>query len=223
MKQITKDIKVLLPRILIILAIIVLVALSTRFILDKLNSGQAEEDTAKSEEADLTRKFKSLSALQGENFPTGSVSAAIPNDNSSFLAISQLEQVAAENSVILSSTRVGPESSGSGTFHSDINLEVEAPFAKIAAFVKSISQVAPLMRVKSVKSLQVKETNQATIIVATYWAPFPTQLPPISKELLGPTDAEQEMLTKLSSLKKPAFEQTVTPQPPTSRVDPFSI
>lgn len=223
MKQITKDLKVLLPRIFIILAIIVLVALSIRFIFDKLNAGRSEEDSAKAEEADLMRKFNSLSSLQGSSFPTGSVSAAIPNDNSSFLAISQLENVAGTSGVILSSTRVGPESSASGIFHADINLEVEAPFTQIAAFVKNISSVAPLMRVKSVKSLQVKETSQASIIVSTYWAPFPTQLPPISKELLGPTEAEQSMLTKLSALGRPSFEETVAPEPPSNRTDPFSL
>jgi Tfp pilus assembly protein PilO len=188
-----------------------------------INENQGTEDTTKAENSDLTTKFNSLSSLQNSNLPTGSVSTALPNGNSSFLALSQLQKLATETNLTFTTVRIGPESSQSAIFHTDINIDLSAPFAQIANLIKRIPQVAPIMRVKSIKSLAIKDVSETTLIVSTYWAPFPAQLPPLSKELQQPTEEEQSILTKISALEKPPVGENLTPQTTSTRSDPFNF
>ncbi len=203
--------------------VLILFLFMGNFGITKINDLRTQTDQAQIEQNVLTQK---LNVLRNVSSTLGNspnlATAAIPNVNSAVFEISQLKNLASQNSVVFSDIKASASLvDTTGLSRIDITFDVEGTRDQITAFLKSISTAAPISLVDSVKLNASTGAGRATVTVKSYWAPLPTKLPAVTAALNDLTPDEKTVLTSISTLTQPLF-LTLPAASEGGKTDPFS-
>lgn len=222
MKKLSKDLSIILPRLLIIGAILVLTFIIGNILFNQITSKTSDKNALDEENAKLTLKLNSLKAVQSSAIQVDAASTALPGDDPSLLALSQIERAATSSALTITNASIGGGIIQAGLGRSDISLYLSGDFKSVNSFITDIEGSAPLMKIIDLKSNTANSQTQAILSISVYWAPYPKQLPALTDNSTTLSDEEKGILTKLSGLTKPSQGKTPTPQAPSGRTNPFT-
>lgn len=152
---------------------------------------------------------------------TDTTLVALPEKNPSLIMIYQLNRLADNYSLDLSSIGTNSGSPIGQIQKGQITFVVGGGSRDVIDFMKEIKRITPLSTVDLVDMKTEGETTQASMQITIYWSGFPTELPPISQPIVELSRGEQKLVELLSQLTKPEFI-TLSPSEPSTREDPFN-
>lgn len=147
-------------------------------------------------------------------------SFALPSQNSSFVTISQLKNLASENLISITNLKVGAETKEGNISGADIGFDAEGPMESVLLFLKRIGEVAPIILIDKAQLNDTGGISRATLKVKVFWADLPKTLPAISEPLNDLTNEEKEILVKIIELSPPDFS-ILEPEVPRENSNPF--
>lgn len=195
------------------------------FLYQKLN-GLREKIASESKIAtQLNQKLRILSNYTSTNDDGVDFSTlALPENNASLMAVSQLKVLATENTLIIDSLKVGGEvKDASGMIRSDMVVSVQGLKKDVFNFINSISKVAPLMTADKIKISESLAVTKADITIKSFWAPLPKTIPSITGEVKELTEEEMQVLSLIESLRKPQVLINSESGENTQRQNPFTL
>lgn len=148
------------------------------------------------------------------------ISFVLPSQNSSFIAISQIKLLAAQNLIVLTNLKIGGEIKESGLSSSDISFDGEGTLPSALNLLKGINNVSPLMVIEKVQINQSQNIARATVRLKVFWAELPKTLPKITEPIKDLTNEEKEILTRVFKLTPPEFV-LLEPEAPRENTNPF--
>jgi|GEM_PF-3113509 len=152
---------------------------------------------------------------------------ALPSENNSLVAVSQLRRIATENEITIKSLDLAA-TLATGTLLPSvlINFDFEGTAVNSISFIAGITKLAPIMVIDTVSLQSTADGNGVSAImgVRTQWAELPTALPAITEPIAALSDEEQLLLSRLSELTQPVFGQGVESSESASvgKADPFT-
>ena len=176
---------------------------------------QLKKEQALSQKSELLRALETDVANQADL-----TSFALPPQNSSFIALSQLKKLAQNDLVIITNLRIGAEAKDGNISSSDISFDAEGPLPSVLTLLENIGKIAPIAQVDKVQINQAGVSARATVRIKVYWAALPTSLPAISEPLGDLTSEEKEVLLKVLGLTPPEFV-LLAPEEPRQNTNPF--
>lgn len=190
--------------------VIVLFVLVINFGVPKVTGIRSQISGAQTLNATLTQKLGILQSF-AQNPAINNVNAAVtalPKTNPSAVVISQLKNAISCCGVILSNIKSGASSAGSSAFQvTNTNFQVVGPRDGVISYLKSIELIAPISVVSSVRINEVGGLTSANVSLLSYWAPYPTTIPPITQPITDLTSSEKLILSQISSLTQPTVIQ----------------
>lgn len=218
-ENIMSVIKVFLP----LLAVILLFVIVGKFGFGKISNIRSQIAIAQKEQKILSQKLNVLTnvAATGEQFSNFAVSA-LPDSNPSLSVVSQLKILAGGDGLVISEIKSGsPASNATGVSAVNVSFNVFGSRVQIESFINKISTIAPITIVDKIKiNESAPGASVGNITVKSFWAPFPTQIPPVSQAIADLTSDEQQIMQDLSTLKQPVFSLVLPTQG--GKSDPFS-
>jgi hypothetical protein len=220
---IPQKMRIMLLPLALLLAMITLSIIVFKVGVAKISTQRAELQKATKNETILTQKQQVLQTLEDNILSyTDTAIVAMPDKNSSLIALSQLKTLAERNALSLSEIKIGSKTSDkSGTFKTTILFEVEGALFQVLNYLISTKSFAPLSVVNRVDITQAGGVIRASVSLTVFWVPLPTKLPAISEPVTELSANEINLITELSSLEQPLFTQ-ISPAAPSARIDPFS-
>jgi hypothetical protein len=220
---IPQKMRVMLLPLALLLAMITLSIIVFKVGVAKISTQRAEFQKATKNETILTQKQQVLQTLEDNILSyTDTVIIAMPDKNSSLMALSQLKTLAERNAISLSEIKIGSKTSDkSGTFKTTILFEIEGALFRVLDYLIATKSFAPLSVVDRVDITQAGGVIRASVSLTVFWVPLPTKLPAISEPVTELSANEINLITELSSLEQPLFTQ-ISPAAPSARIDPFS-
>jgi hypothetical protein len=203
--------------------LIVLVIFGGRFLLGQIGGLRSDLFTVRDQEAKLARKTALLKefALSGEK-TADSLSVAVPRENPSVFAISQVRQIASLSGLFVSNLNVGKGVSEGDISHTDINFDVEGSLGSTFGFLAELVGSAPLGSVNRISLTRGGDKTTSTVVYRVYYSSFPQVIPPVSQELKEFTPEDNEIINKLVNLVPPSLIE-VSPQTPSFNSNPFGL
>lgn len=212
-------IKVVLPLLVVILLFVVV----GKFGFGKITNVRAQISAAQTEQKVLSQKVSILTnvASVGEQFSNLAVSA-LPDSNPALAVVSQLKILAGTEALLLSEVKSGtPANDAAGLSAVSVSFNVIGSRVQIESFINKIDDIAPITVVDKIK---INETSPGSsvgsISVKSFWAPFPTKIPPVSEAISDLTSDEEQIMQELSVLNQPVFSQI--PPAQGGKTDPFT-
>lgn len=224
LKDIPENIRVIITNSLPLAIVIILFLFVGNFGVSKITSMGDQVAQATKSNNILTQKVNTLQAVGSiyGNAPD-MATTALPSSDSALTAISQIKTLSFLQSLTLSNIKAGTETLDlTGLSRVDISLEAVGSKAQIVAFVKSISGIAPITTVESIKLNESAGSSHATISLRTYWSPLPKTLPAVDQAISDLTPDERATLLTIGKLTQPSF-LTLPPASGGGKADPFSI
>lgn len=148
------------------------------------------------------------------------ISFALPSQNASFVAISQLRSLAAQEGIVLTNIKVGAETKDGSLLVADIAFDAEGALSAVLNLFEGISRVAPIMTVERIQANQAQGAVRANVRLKVFWAELPKTLPQIAEPINDLTSEEREILTRIFELTPPEFV-FLGPEPPRENLSPF--
>lgn len=205
----------LLALLFVLLIVVYKLAISQLPVQRNKFSEQMRKEQVLRQKSELLRNLES-SVLEQADL----TSFALPNKNSSFAVVSQLNKLAQENSALITNLRIGSETKDETLSSSDLSFDVEGVSASVLTFLQGISKIAPIVLTDRAQVNEALGVARATVRVKVFWAEFPTALPAVSQPLNDLTQEEEEVLEKIITLTPPEFVY-LEPQQPTEKTNPF--
>ncbi len=212
-------IKAVLPFVVVIILFIVV----GNFGFGKITEIRDQVAGAQNEQKTLTQKLDVLKNIQTLGAQSSNlVAAVLPDNNPSLSVVSQIKILAGNAGIILSQVKAGsPTVEASGLSAVSITFGANGPRAQVESFINTISSFAPISIVNRIKITEsAPGAATANITVKSFWAPFPTKIPPVTSAIVDLTPAEKQTLQNLGSLTQPIF--TAIQSSPGGRSDPFA-
>ena len=223
MQKIPENVMSVIKVILPLLAILLLFVIVGKFGFGKIANIRTQISAAQTEQKVLSQKLNILTnvAATGEQFSNIAVSA-LPDSNPSLAVVSQLKILAGTDGLLISEVKSGsPANDNTGLSAVSVSFNVIGSRIQIESFINKISSIAPITIVDKIKINESSPgSSVANIVVKSFWAPFPTQIPPVSQAIADLTPDEQQTMQELSDLKQPIFSQIPAAQG--GKSDPFS-
>ena len=201
---------------LIIIAIVVLKLATTQIPLQK--NKLAEQ--LKKEQA-LRLKSELLATIETEAQSQAQLlSFALPSQNASFMALSQIRLLAGTNLILITNLKIGSETKDGAISSADLSFDAEGALPSILTFLEDLNTVAPLISLGKVQINQTPSVARATLAVKAYWAELPKAIPKITEPIKDLTNEEKEIVVKILGLTPPEFV-LLDPQGPRENLNPF--
>lgn len=202
--------------VLVVLAVVVL-----RLATTQIPSQRSKLTLQLQKEQVLEQKTELLRVVESEAQNQAQVlSFALPSQNSSFVAVSQLKFLAAQELIILTNLKIGAETKDGNIASSDISFDAEGALPSVLNFLEGISGVAPIMTIEKIQINQAQGAARANVRLKVFWAELPKTLPKITEPINDLTDEEKEILTHIFELTPPGFV-FLEPQAPRENLTPF--
>lgn len=224
MEKISENEIVILKSVVPLFAIVILFVLVGQFGFGKISDIRNQITKANNDHATLIQKLNILDSLSqnGAQIPN-SVSAALPSDNPALLAMAQIEILAQSQGLILTQLKVsGPGTDVSGLSVVAITFNVVGSRAQIESFMTKINTFAPITILDKFSiSEEIPGITSGSISVKSFWADYPTKVPPVTQAISNLTPDENIILQDVENLAQPVF----THLPAASnggRTDPFN-
>lgn len=218
------NVEVMVVPIILITVLIILSILAAKIGISKVNSQREKLAVAQKNETIFRQKQEILQEVQGEVLSLADLStSAVPNKNPALAVISQLKILASSRSVVLSNLQVGSKSgTEKGMSKVDIGFDVDGDFSSVLDFLQDTSKIAPISQIEKIEINQTVGVTRANTTLASFWAPFPKKLPPLTEPAKDLSAEELSLIRSLSELTPPAFLE-IAPSAPSARADPFAF
>ncbi|MBI4157838.1 hypothetical protein HY502_03250 [Candidatus Woesebacteria bacterium] len=201
--------------------LVVLVGVVYKLAISQLPAQRVKFSEQIKKEETLRQKSEILKSLESAVLEQADLTSfAIPNKNSSFAVVSQLNKLAQENSVLITNLRIGTETKEANLSSSDLNFDVEGVSPSVLNFLQGIAGIAPITLTDKVQVNESLGVTRATVRLKAFWAEFPATLPAVSEAVSDLTPEEVEILSKIVNLTPPDFVY-LEPQEPREKTDPF--
>lgn len=204
-------------------ALILLSFFAFKIGLSQIRKQQAELAQSRKNEKILTAKMDLLSTIESSiGFQTNTVVAALPNNNSAILALSQIREIANNQNLFMSNIKIGAGSSLASAKVSTINIsfDVEGDMFSLFSLISAIKQLAPITHLTKAVLNFSGLRSEASISVKTYWADFPTKIPAVLDPSTPLNETETSTLDAVSGLSVPPLVN-LAPSEPFERISPF--
>lgn len=213
---------ILISTLPLLISIFLIIAVA-KIGLGKVLSLREEISQAETDKTILTEKLNTLTSLSADLQSNSQLSSyALPDKNPALSVISQLKSLGNQNLVSLSKIKSGTNTGGPASVSSvGVTFEVIGPKDGIIAFLTSLKKIAPLIQIDKIKLSQVVDQANASISVASFWAPYPTKLPEITSPISNLSADEVTTLSAISRLTPPQFV-SLSPSTTAGKSDPFS-
>jgi len=218
------NMEVMAVPLVLLIVLLFLFIFAAKIGLSRLNSQKQKLAVTRREELVFRQKQEILQEVQEEVLSLADLSAtAVPDKNPALAVISQLRNFASSKGVILSNLQVASRGKvGKGLSRVEVGFEAEGDFSAVINFLEEIGKTAPISRVEGVEINQSAGTTRATVSLASFWAPFPEKLPPLTEPVKDLSAEELDLVRSLSELTPPLFLE-ITPSVPSARTDPFAF
>lgn len=168
-----------------------------------------------------------IEVLEGaRNIPLQSLSedvaVALPQENPSLMALSQVRRLAEEEGVALASVKSGGVAASDASTVS-ISFELIGQLVSIRNFIDKLETAAPLLKLSKTQMSVEDGLSTAQAKIETYWAALPEKLPEVDEPINALTDQERSLLNEVAQLNKPEFAQGVVITGSSGRTNPFSL
>jgi hypothetical protein len=174
------------------------------------------DTTVLSQKTDLLADFAPNISLQ-------SITAlsAVPDVNSSLMAIGQLKNLAMSNGVLLFGIRSAAGSGSESLGQSGISFTVEGARTSVLNFLQGTAKVAPMIGLDNIKITEVGVVTRAEVKAKSFWAKLPKTIPGITEPITDLSAVEKEILTQIQSFTPPLFIKLEPFQIPGVNTSPF--
>lgn len=247
MKNNKKDLELKKPlfggqsrRSLVSVLIIILVVVSALFLVKPKVSEILEARKAIKKEreklAQLTQKEALLASLnEVELIQRANLTLAVlPVEKEVPLVLSSLKVLTIESGLTLGPIGVNPGKISTGSAEISppkaevlpsyaFSLQAQGNTDQIKTFIEKVEQITPLLQVKSL-SVSQEETDLASVdlVISAFFLSLPEKVGPVDQPLLLLTQAEEEMLKKISSYQSVLTGEAL-PFVPTGKANPFAF
>lgn len=222
-KLLGPNIKVLVGPAVLIVVLVVLFVYGAKAGYSQISLRLKELRGAQKEEVVLEQKLEILREIEKGILAQTDVSLiAMPDRNPALWMVAQLKDSAEASSLFLFDKTLRSESEDeTGLVKMDFGTTAEGNFDSVMNFLKSINSLAPVSTIERVEVVQDEGITSAKIQLFVYWADLPTKIPPLTEPINRLTAQQEEVLTKISRLKRPIFT-VLKPIKPSAREDPFN-
>lgn len=220
------DLQVLIVPGLFLVGVVAVLLVGGSIVYVKIQEARDRIDALSLEKEALSSKLNILRQYNSDVYGSTSddIARAFPSDNPVVGVISIIRRKAQSAGIALTSFSSRPtiqNDNESKLAKAEVTVVLNGNPADIVNMLKGISDIAPVVRVESVKSMKDSDTA-LEVTVSVYWATFPDKIPAVTAPVVDLTADEKEILTKLSALEK-VEDVKIPPQLPSDRIDPFGI
>ncbi|OGM25173.1 hypothetical protein A3D00_04305 [Candidatus Woesebacteria bacterium RIFCSPHIGHO2_02_FULL_38_9] len=225
---ISPNLRLLFFPVFSILVLLFLTVFVTRLFFGKIGELRARISELAKEENSVKEKILVLESEQSFYSPfSEKVSVAFPPKNPAILVVGQIKKEANLLGLNIDNFKVGGEVQKEGGLYSvQIGFDLAGSPVQELNFLQSVPHIAPISKIDSfrISKLQTKvgENPISSILLSSYWSPFPENLPPITESIGQLSNEDKSIISSLSALNPPGVSQT-SPQPPLERLDPFKL
>lgn len=226
------NIKALLVPIGSALVLVLLSIFAIKTAYSKIMLQKSELSKMQKNERTLQQKQVYLQEVQATAINQAEpLKVAFPDKNPGLMAISQIRNHADELGIVFKSMNLGTEGRAKGgMLKVALSFDISGEFDKLLEYLNTLGELAPLLKLQNVNiDRSTLGLAEVTASVNVYFAPFPEKLPALTEPSPQLTSAEQEVLSKLLSLKRPPLAKlpkAITPgdaTSPSERLNPFAI
>ena len=209
--------------VLPLLVVVFLFIIVGNFGFSRIAGVRQQISQSQRDKAVLGQKLDLLSTVSATVATEATIaSVAVPAGNSVLAVIWQLKTLGVGSGVLLSNIKAAAEvKDESGLSRSDVSFEVSGARSSVLAFLKGISEFAPLVVLDKIKLNEIGGAVRANIALKSFWSEFPTKLPATTEPITDLTTEERKILGELSALRQPAFVEIPAAAQTSGRSDPF--
>lgn len=206
-----------------LIIVVILFFIVGTFAVSKITNVRDQITLSEKQKTVLNQKIKILQNIKNTINEGSSASIdALPESNTSVVALSQIRSLANENNVVVSSLKSTAQSSAESSIStSDMSFDVNGEISQILNFLKSIDNFAPIARLTKVKFSGNQGLLSANVSIQIYWSPLPKIIPQITDATNDLTNDEITILEKIKLLVSPRFS-SVPASDTEGKPDPFS-
>lgn len=227
-----KNININLPRkykpLLFPLGVIVVILASTFTVgmtaFDKLQEVRSKINNFEQSNKNLEEKRDYLATLSQDELSKQSevATSAIPAEESTMLLLASLKSLANSSNVSVSDFNLAPgDRKASSARPIKIGVSISGSLTSTLSFIDSLKSSYPLMRISKLGFTVSQNKVRSDFSIDSYWSPLPTTISSTDTPLQNLRSSDQQLLTRLGELKKPA-SLTYTVLQPQGRENPFS-
>ena len=223
MEKIPENIKLILKSTLPLIIVVILFIFVGPFGISKIVDLQDQIDAASKDKTILSQKLTLLQTVATTvSQESTKALSAMPDANTSLVAISQIKTVSSQDGVLVSGIKAAsPVDDPSGTSHVGISFQLAGDKNQILTFLKDIANIAPLTLVDKIKITSAGTSEIANVTINSYWSSLPKTLPTLTTPINDLTAGEKKTLTTVDNLTQPSFS-VITPTDGVGKTDPFS-
>lgn len=211
-------------------AMVVLSLFAVNIFWNRIADIRAEIGTDSSQKEILEGRLSTLQGVIVEaEESSGLLSFALPQSNPAIFIISHLNLLSSDlgislENMSLTTRQINPEAE---EVFNKVNIDFDASgdSKSIYEFITSLSRIIPLVNIEDLKIDSRDERITAGLRLTSFYAPLPTQLPPITSPLSEFTDQEKSTINFLQEFNRPSVgDGIVVPQDlidQNGRVNPF--
>jgi len=175
------------------------------------------------ERLDELRKFEPQMATISEQ----KIVLALPPSDPLLVSVSQIRRLAQQGNLFLSDLSVQDPvvETGEELKSITVNFGIQGNQEEMLQFFQNLLYSVPLMDFVTVSVERVNTNLEAQITTRVYWASYPTSLPPIADPIDPLTEAELEIIDRISGFAGLEFEvssELVAQDPSNKQTSPFS-
>jgi hypothetical protein len=200
-------IKIIINAVLPLVVSVLLFIVTGIFGISKISETISLVKSAGNDQAALTQKLNLLETLsKSAAIGINSVTSALPSEDSTLTAITQLQVLAVANGVVLSKINsTGVQGDALGLNESTISFDLDGPMPQINSFLAGTQNVAPILVLDSAIIKQKDSAMSAKVTVRSFWSPLPKTIPAVNQPITDLSDADKEVLAKVTNLTQPTF------------------
>lgn len=210
--KISENDKQILKSVAPLVVIIILFVLVGKFGLDQINNIRNQINDAKKNQSVLSEKvniLKNISSVSVEA-PADAL-VALPKTNPSLLVMAQINNLIANQPLLLANLGSSPPSESTGGMSSVLtSFSLSGTKDAIISFVENIDKIAPMSFVQKVDMNGSGNELTADISIKTYFAPLPKTIPTVTQAVTDLTATEKSLLTEISELTEVSLFDVAT-------------
>lgn len=227
-RSLHKEIKAYSPIFapLLLLALLLILTLTLgKFLFNQLNNTRANLASAKQKNELLTAKLDLLRGQSQADLQAkfDSARAAIPESEPTLFALSSLRRLAFEKNLTMANLRIqSAASTGIPDGRSvQLQFDIQGDLSSVLAFLHEVERLTPLMQISRVRTSAFGGVSSTNVGIIALWAPLPA-IPAVDQPVGTLSQAEEELVKRLSELARPAQEVIALP-PAQGRENPFAF
>lgn len=196
---------------LLFLGLVVVILIEGQFFFGKSNSLSSTASELSTRIELLQSRNAALSSISPEVIAASKqIATVLPAENSVLLISSQLRNTAILNKVTLKnlSTNSIPDLNDPLAGSTQVGVIVEGDTPSVLQFLANLTTLAPLVEINTVNFITNPTTTIAQLSLASFWSPFPSQLPSITEPVVALTPEETELMQRVSAFTTPIVSDT---------------